>query len=66
MIPAAPGIPADRTVRALIIALLDMPLDAEIEVDHPEVPGVNSIVRVSQVPNVFYGQQYVRLETVDA
>ena len=53
---------ADRTVRALIIALLDMPMDAEIEVSQPDIYKTRSIVSVSEEPSTGYGQRYVTLE----
>ena len=59
-------IPAEDTVKALIVALLEMPMDAIVEVRHPEVPHAASIASVSVMPNVGYGQQYVNLELSDA
>ena len=54
------------TVKELIVALLDMPMNALVEADHPESIGVSRISAVSRVPNVAFGQQYVRLEIADA
>jgi len=56
-------IPADRTVRALIVALLDMPMDAIVEVD-PDLPGegLGSVASVSEQPGTGFGQQYVTLK----
>jgi hypothetical protein len=58
--------PSDRTVRALIIALLDMPMDAIVEVHDPELGEPCSIAKVSEQPGTGYGQQYVTLELGDA
>ncbi len=55
-------IPADRTVRALIVALLEMPLDAEVEVDHPEDDGLCQIISVSEQPGTGFGQQFITLK----
>ena len=55
-------IPAENTVKALIVALLEMPLDAIVEVRHPEIAHASSVASVSVMPNVGYGQQYVNLE----
>ena len=59
-------IPADNTVKALIVALLEMPLDAEVEVSQPDVYKTRSIVSVSEPPGIGCGQRYVTLELNDA
>lgn len=51
------------TVRELIVALLDTPLDAEVEVDHPEWTEAVTGIRRIEHPGAGHGLAYVTLET---
>jgi len=53
---------ADPTVKALIIALLDMPLDAVVEIQQPDIHKTRSIINVSEQPGTGYGMEFVTLE----
>jgi hypothetical protein len=55
----------ERTVRELIIALLDMPLDGEVEVHQPGAHRPRSVVSVSHLQSG-PGLQYVALDLNDA
>lgn len=58
--------PADHTVRALIVTLLDMPMDAEVEVDADNSGPLLRVASVSEQPSTGFGQQFVTLKVRDA
>jgi hypothetical protein len=59
-------IPADWTVRALIVALLEMPMDAVVEVDAGNSGPMLEVASVSEQPGTGFGQQFITLKVRDA
>lgn len=59
-------IPADRTVRALIVALLDFDLDAEVEIFHQDGHRAFRLISVAEQASTGFGQQYITLKVHDA
>jgi bisphosphoglycerate-dependent phosphoglycerate mutase len=59
-------IPADRTIRALIVALLEMPMDAVVEVDVGNSGPLLGVASVEKQPGTGFGQQFITLKVRDA